>query len=389
MASRLYRTTWALYDQVLCILGRLRVMDIGSPTSLVLLALYVTGLILLDVRQTQTRVTRFLPGRCHDALNRLLRLTSCSTRSLMALLVAWVKRQAPDPVGGYLCLDDVLVEKAFAQKLPPTRSGAGWNYSFAKKRQVYGLHIVVLLWCRDDSVWRIPVAFRLWRPKGACSQHDYRSKLQLAESMLKEVVTLGLTFQYIVFDTHYTAGWFTKMVGRLGCVWQGTLSPRTSVIWHGKRQSVSALAERLHLKWRKQLGLRAVALRVYAPKYGVLRLVVTRNRHGNYEYIVSNALQADLTTMVQRKRSRWEVETIFRDTKQLAGLGACQCWVDQAMVRHVAFVLLTFVVLQMLRRDPLETLGTVKERGQLEVARDQQSPPTPLKACPPELRVTA
>jgi hypothetical protein len=94
-------------------------MDIGSPTSLVLLALYVTGLILLDVRQTQTRVTRFLPGRCHDALNRLLRLTSCSTRSLMALLVAWVKRQAPDPVGGYLCLDDVIVEKAFAKKLPP------------------------------------------------------------------------------------------------------------------------------------------------------------------------------------------------------------------------------------------------------------------------------
>jgi len=47
-----------------------------------------------------------------------------------------------------------------------------------------------------------------------------------------------------------------------------------------------------------------------------------------------NALQADLTTMVQRKRSRWEVETIFRDTKQLAALGACQCWVDQAKVRR-------------------------------------------------------
>lgn len=38
---------------------------------------------------------------------------------------------------------------------------------------------------------------------------------------------------------------------------------------------------RLHLKWRARLGLRAVALRVYAPTYGHLRLVVTRNRHGN------------------------------------------------------------------------------------------------------------
>jgi hypothetical protein len=381
MASRLYGITRALYSQVLRLLSQLEVRRWGSPTAVALLALYVTGLILLDVRQTQTRVTRFLPGRCHDALNRLLRRMPCSTRQLMALLVQWVKRQAQ----GYLCLDDVIVEKAFAQKL----SWAGWNYSYAKKRQVYGLHIVVLLWCSGEGHWRIPVAFRLWRPKGACSKQDYRSKLQLAESMLKDVVTLGLTFQYLVFDTHYTAGWFTKMVGRLGCVWQGTLSPRTHVVWRGRRQRVCDLAARLHLHWRKQLGLRALALRVYAPKYGVLRLVVTRNRHGNYEYIVSNDLQADLTALVQRKRSRWEVETLFRDSKQFAGLGACQCWVDQAMVRHVAFVLLTFVVLQMLRRNVQEPVASVKERWQWEVARNGQVPPAPLRACPPDLRATA
>jgi hypothetical protein len=381
MASRLYGITRALYGQVLRLFGQLEARRWGSPTAVALLALYVTGLILLDVRQTQTRVTRFLPGRCHDALNRLLRLMPCSTRQLMALLVQWVKRQAQ----GYLCLDDVIVEKAFAKSL----SWAGWNYSYAKKRQVYGLHIVVLLWCSGDGHWRIPVAFRLWRPKEACSKRDYHSKLQLAESMLKDVVTLGLTFQYLVFDTHYTAGWFTKMVGRLGCIWQGTLSPRTHVVWRGKKQRVSDLAARLPLRWRKQLGLRALALRVYAPKYGVLRLVVTRNRHGNYEYIVSNDLQADLTTVVQRKHSRWEVETIFRDSKQFAGLGACQCWVDQAMVRHVAFVLLTFVVLQMLRCHAQETVASVKERWQLLAAHNGQLPPAPLKACPPELRATA
>jgi hypothetical protein len=381
MASRLYGSTRALYRQVWRILSQLEFRDWGSPTAVVLLALYVTGLILLDARQTQTRVTRFLPGRCHDALNRLLRLMPCSTRQLMALLVQWVKRQAQ----GYLCLDDVIVEKAFAQKLP----WAGWNYSHAKKRQVYGLHIVVLLWCSREGLWRIPVAFRLWRPKKACSQRDYRSKLQLAESMLKDVVTLGLTFPYLVFDTHYTAGWFTKMVGRLDCVWQGTLTPRTHVVWRGKKQRVSDLAARLPLRWRKHLGVRALALRVYAPKYGMLRLVLTRNRHGNYEYIVSNDLHADLTTLVQRKHSRWEVETLFRDSKQYAGLGACQCWVDQAMVRHVAFVLLTFVVLQMLRRNRREPVAAVKERWQLEVARDGQSPPPPLKACPLELRATA
>jgi SRSO17 transposase len=135
--------------------------------------------------------------------------------------------------------------------------------------------------------------------------------------------------------------------------------------------------------------MRATAVVVYAPKYGALPLVVTRNRHGNYEYIVTNDSGADLTRVVERKMSRWQVETLFRDTKQYAGLEACQCRVDQAMVRHVGFVLLTFVVLQMMRRSMQESVGSVKEHWQLEVMRDGERSPRPLKACPPHLRATA
>jgi hypothetical protein len=100
-------------------------------------------------------------------------------------------------------------------------------------------------------------------------------------------------------------------------------------------------------------------------------------------------LEADLSAVVLRKVSRWQVETLFRDTKQDAGLEACQCRVDKAMVRHVGLVLLTFVVLQMMRRSVEESLGSVKERWQLEVMRDSESPPPLLKARPPHLRATA
>jgi hypothetical protein len=109
-------------------------------------------------------------------------------------------------------LDDVVVEKAWAKKLP----WAAWTYSFAQKRTVYGWHAVVLLWCSADGRWRIPVAFRLWRPKRSCAPHAYRTRLQLAEELVKEVVAAGLAFAYLVMDTHYTAGWFTKLLGRLG-----------------------------------------------------------------------------------------------------------------------------------------------------------------------------
>ena len=237
MASRLYRTTRPLYLQVTRALDRLGIATIGSPTTAALIALYVTGLILLDARPTQTRLARFLPGRCHDALNRLLRTSPLSTRSLLGLLVAWVARSG---VPGYLCLDDVVVEKAFAKRL----RWAGWTYSFAKKRKVYGMHVVVVLWCSADGGFRIPVAFRLWRPKRSCAPGAYQTKLQLAAQLLTELVAARLPFQYLVMDIHYTAGWFTRLAGRLGICWVGALPPKTTVIWRGRRQSAAELAER-------------------------------------------------------------------------------------------------------------------------------------------------
>ncbi len=381
MASRLYRTTQRLYYQVEAMLSRLGLSVVGSPTTVGLIALYVTGLILLDARQTQTRVTAFLPTRCHDALNRLLRVTPLSTRALMAVLIVYAKRLG----AGYLSVDDVIVEKPFAKRL----RWAGGTYSFAKKRKVYRLHIVVVVWCSLDGRWRIPVAFRLWRPKRNCAKHDYRTKPQLVQAMLRELVVAHLAFEYVVFDTHYTCRALTKMLARLGRIWIGSLRPNTIVVWRGHRQALSDLVAQVHLKWRNHLQVRAVLLSVYAPTYGHLRLVVARNRYGDLFYVASNDLTADLTTLVCRKRSRWQVETVFRDTKQLAGSTACQCWVDQAMVRHVAFVWLTFVVLQRLRLAPHQCVGQVKLRCQLEVIRDGQIPPPPLKACPAHLRPTA
>ncbi len=386
MALRLYRTTRQLYGQVTAVLRQLQVPGAvgGNPTLFGLVALYVTGLALLDARPSQTRISQVLPAREHDALNRLLRTAPLSTRALLRcplLLVAGLSRALGTP--GYLVVDDVVIEKPFAKRLP----WAAWTYSFAKKRKVYGCHTVLLSWTSDSTGrWRIPVAFRLWRPKRTCAPGRYQKKTELVVAMLRELVAAGCPAAYLVGDTAYTGGCVSKAAGRLGLIWVGTLSPRTTVVYRGKRQAVRDLADRLRLKWRPKLGVRAVALRVYAPALGQVRLVVLRNEHGNFEYLVTNALSSDLTTLVQRKRSRWRIETIFRDTKQLAGLGACQCWVDQALVRHVALVFLTFVVLQLLRRDPPETVGAVKARWQGEVLRDGQAPPQPLRAAPPEFR---
>ena len=369
MASRLYPTTRHLFRQVVRSLQAFGLGAILSPLVLGLMAIYITGLLLLDRRQNGTRIADWLPARAHDALNRLLRLHKVSTRAMMQAVIEWAKRLGI----GYLIVDDVVVSKPYTWRNP----WVGWTYSTAEKRKVRGFHLVVLLWCVGG--WRIPVSFRLWRPKRHCRPKRYRTKPQLAWEMIQEVYQQGLPIQYIVFDTFYTAGWLTKKINRLGWKWVGVLHPRTTVCYRNRRWSVASLGEWLRLKWRARLGLRARSIVAYLPKYGTVRLVVTRNRHGNLEVLATNDLDSDLATVVLRKRSRWSIETLFRDAKQFSGLAACQCRVDQALVRHVAFVLLAFIILQRLRLHPKETLGEVKDRLQRELITGGLPAPTPLR----------
>lgn len=370
MASRLYPTTRRLFRQIA---KSLKAFGFGAalcPLTFSLMAVYITGLLLLDRRQNGTRIADWLPARAHDAINRLLRTHTISTRVLMDTVISWARRL---DVAGYLAIDDVVVEKPFSRCVP----WVGWTYSTSQKRKVRGLHIVVLLWCAAG--WRIPVAFRIWRPKSRCRAKTYRKKTQLAWEMVGEVYQTGLEITYVTGDTLYSGGWLVKKINRLGLTWVGVLHPRTTVIYHNRRWSAASLEEFLKLKWRKRLQLRACSIVAYLPKYGTLKLVVTRNRHGNVEVLATNDLDSDLTTVVLRKRRRWSIETLFRDTKQFAGLAACQSRVDQAMVRHVAFVLIAFIVLQRLRLHPKETLGEVKDRLQRTVFTGGLPAPMPLR----------
>ena len=65
-------------------------------------------------------------------------------------------------------------------------------------------------------------------------------------------------------------------------------------------------------------------------------------------------------------------------------LAACQCRVDQAMVLHATFVLLSFIPSQQFRRFPKETLGL-----QMQVFTGGFQPPAPLKGKVPLSHLTA
>jgi len=378
MVSRLYASTRSLWEQVETAIAALGVGRGRSRRVVEVMALYVTGLILLEKGQTAVRIATVLPGRAHDALNRLLRILPWSPQQLILGLVRWVQRQVGP---GYLCLDDVVVEKPFAKLLP----WAAWTYSHTRQRHVFGFHIVLLFWC--NTRLRIPMGFRLWRSKRE-DLPAHRTKLDLAQAMISNVLRAGLPFEYLTFDLWYNARSFTKWLDAQEVIWVSTLKSNARVTYRGRTQPVADLAPQLP---RHRIAGRTWAWvgTVHLPRYGTVRLVVTTNGQGGLDYIVSNDLHRRGKVLLHRKRSRWDIETSFRDTKQLAGLDACQCRVPQAMERHVALVLLAFVVLQQLRLAPSETVGEVKRRLHLTVIRGDQSTSGAAMALPEEGKIMA
>jgi hypothetical protein len=354
-------------------LQRIGILAAISPLSFGLLVVYICGLLLLERRQNGTRIADWLPARAHDALNRLLTQPGLSTRALLQAVIAWARLLGK----GYLVVDEVVISKPYLVHC----DWVGFIWSTSERRSIRGLCAVVVMFC--TGTWRIPVAFRLWRPKSHCSRENYRSRTELAWEMLLELAGSGLEIDFVTFDNFYTAGWLTKGITRLGWEWVGRVESKTKICYRHRTWQAQELAVWLKLKWRQALALQARSIVAYLPKYGTLRLVVTKNRHGNYEILVTNALGSNLSQIVARKRRRWSVETLFRDAKQFCGLAACQCRKEVAVVRHVAFVLLAFLVLQMLRRYPTETLGTVKERLQRDVFFIHRSSPPMLKAKVP------
>ena len=238
MASRLYDGTKELFCQVLKILVLLGVGSQMSALCLNLVCLYVCGLIVLDKHQNNCRIARWLPARCHDALNRLLRVIGFSVEGLMALLVRIAKTLGE----GYLILDDVVVEK-YGKAL----RFVGYCWATSRGKAVLGIHIVVLVRSSIDGRYRIPLCFAIWKPEGICQEEgeDYKTKKEFGKELIVFVRRRGLKFAYICFDCWYGADWFFCWLNNRKITFNTELPCDRKVIYRGEEKRVDELAKKV------------------------------------------------------------------------------------------------------------------------------------------------
>ena len=75
-----------------------------------------------------------------------------------------------------------------------------------------------------------------------------------------------------------------------------------------------------------------------------------KKRHP-HKYLLTNSRTASISWVIRCYKSRWQIEWVFRESKQHLALGSCSAVSFDAVMQHISFSFFGFVGLQQLRND--------------------------------------
>ena len=318
---------------------------------------YVAGLIFIGRRATAARINRILGGASHDALTRLREQDRFDVSSLV---LAFIKLAQSIGVAGYLCLDDTLIPHERSKKM----RGVYWDHDHALNRNVLGTRLVVLIW--TDGFFRIPVGFAVWHKRGA--RPKYRTKNEIARTLLRWAVHRGIRPEYVAFDNWYASKENMKLIVKgLGLEFVTRLKKNARLLWNGKKLQARTIGRRLLAEKRiyGRNGTWARATTVVVGELGGMTFVAVKDdldgQGRGVRYLLASAPRMSAALVVERYRSRWIIETFFEDLKQHLSLQSYQGRSVEGQMCHVALAFTGLVALDAMRRDGGLTLGEAAE----------------------------
>ena len=200
-----------------------------SSKALLCIAVYVSGLTVLERKQTQSRIARTMGHVTHDALNRLAGELQGLYEHMAVCIVTLITGIHNT---GYIILDDTVVPKPFSRLV----AGTYVDYDYTQKRHIRCHRIVVVIW--TNGIIYIPVAFAFWHHRDFVRR--YRTKNQIARILIYYVVRHHIPFSYLAFDNWYASKqnlrFFHKLgitfVTRLGRLFYPTHNQSKDLSWH-------------------------------------------------------------------------------------------------------------------------------------------------------------
>lgn len=289
------------------------------PTTL---WLYITVLLYFPKMTSCKAMAEALGNIAHDCLTRMLK-GSWSGQELFDYSLRFLFTPL---AGGWLCLDDTILEKPHSTWL----SEACWHYSHTKKKPVFGVPIVLLVW--SDGKVRIPIGYRIWKPGGS-------SKIDLALELLSHARNrLGIKPRVVLFDSWYPSKRLLKRIKDYG--WKFVCQLKKNRGFNG----VQLKHYRSHPYWNAVGNLA-----------GGLRVFVVRHRK---KYFATNWLSLSAKEVRKWYKCRQDVEEVFKVLKSELGLEGCQSGYSRGLSRfeaqpqeqtqghHISLCLVAYLILE-------------------------------------------
>jgi len=328
-----------------------------SSKALLCVAVYISGLVALEKKQTQSRIAETIGYVTHDALNRLadkLPMLCTQMAAGMTSLITGIYET------GYTILDDTVVPKPFSRLV----AGTYVDYDHTQKRHVRCHRIVVVIW--TNGVIYIPVAFAFWHHRDFVRK--YRTKNQIARILVYYVVRHHIPFSYLAFDNWYASKQNLRFFDKLGIKFVTRLRNNTWIVHDNERQKVHKLTK-YECHYYSKLNAYVKQFEVKYPGFGVGTLAIVKNdKHeepGRTKYLFTNDLSLTNREFVSRYRSRWHIEIFFRTCKQNFGLAACQAQMMTQVILHVRMVFLAYALTQLLLADDSISVGDMQKHLRL------------------------
>jgi SRSO17 transposase len=277
-------------------------------------------------------------------------------------------------VTGYLIGDDSTMTKRRGKKM----GGLGCHYSGTEKKTVTGHSLVQGLYLLLGR--RCPLAPKMYRQRAVCEAESevFASKVDLMVEMIDTFEPVAGTLTHVLLDSWYTSKRIWKIARERGFLITSGLrcnrslridDPQAPQGWRWQRvdeyAAILSPADWQRAPWPNQKGQRWVYVHVVSTRVKKLyccQLVIVRGQWDDEEeektlYWASSDLTADLNTLLGHIATRWDVEVLFADTKELLGLDQYQLMTATAIQRFWTLVMLAYCFLDQERDRPQRQTG--------------------------------
>jgi hypothetical protein len=299
-----------------------------------------------------------MDAKDQSSLNRFLTQSPWNLQSLQnkRLSQANEKLQGSQESIGYVLLDDTI-----NQKTGKHMQDAGYHFDCKIGKAVWGHDIVTTHYVSGGAEY--PLNLSLYVKKETCMQKgiEFKTKIQLAVEQINAFTPSESVRIMLDFDCWFFCHQVVDAAKARGWDWVTQADSNRIVHYKAHKTSVTELAKGLgDERFRKVTvdgqDYRLCALKVWMPRIGDVRLVVSKEVDG-FHFYVSSRLDFSARHVLLAYKVRHRIEEFYRDVKQNLGLEAYQMRSGRGAIIHWHLVFCAHTLLAVLRKSMIEADG--------------------------------